>query len=131
MSDAAATELGHRLLRCFNENAVPDVFTDDALLWNNVTGVAQPWRAAVEIAKLLHTAVPDLGYEDVVVHGWPTGFAVQYTITATLPDGAGARAAACGVGTIEAGAVVRFDEYVNAAHLAPLFAALTSTTAPA
>ena len=109
----------------FNNRAEdPDLYTDDAVLWNNITEVEHRRADGGGSSKILTDALPDLRFDDVVVRAWDGGFAVQYEVRATLPEGGELRAPACGVGVVVSGRLARFQEYVDSGQCAALSAIL-------
>ena len=122
-----ARELAEGFVRTFNERAgADDLYAPDATVWNNLTGAEQPHAAVSAITSAMQAALPDLRFDDVTVHAWDDGFAIQYTLAATAPDGTEIRVLACGIGAVRAGRIRRFQEYVDSAQAAPLGAALAA-----
>lgn len=118
MSADVAAQLGMAFINSFNERSDADIYTDDAVLWNNITEVEHPHGSGV--GQALQDALPDLRFDDAVVHAWDDGFVVQYTVRATLPDGTQLRAPACGIGVVNGGRIARFQEYVDSGQVAGL-----------
>jgi ketosteroid isomerase-like protein len=122
---SVSEKLGQAFIDNFNQKVDdPDLYTDDATMWNNLTQDERPAGAGHGMGRKMQDVLPDLRFETVSVNGWEAGFAVEYVIKATLPDGAQLHAPACGIGIVRDGRIARFAEYVDSGHVAGLAAAV-------
>jgi ketosteroid isomerase-like protein len=112
-ANAAATRAGDAV-------AVAALCQPDAVTWHNHDDAEVDVERSGRTLRWLHRTVPDVAWEDVAVTPTATGFVWQAVLTGTAPGGP-LRAHTCMVVTLSpAGRVVRTDEYLDAAALAPL-----------
>ena len=95
-----------------------------SVLWINVTEKERPLEASLPGFASLRGRMPDLRLEDVRRRGVPGGFIEQHVLTGTTPSDDRLRVVGCFVGTIEAGLIVRLEEYVDSAQAGALSALL-------
>ena len=132
MSEETCTKLALAFVDHFNDRTDDaELYSEDALVWNNLTGKEQLHSDTTAVSNALRAALPDLRWEEIGVHAWDSGFCVQYTFRATLPDGVEARIPACGIGEVRDSRIVRFSEYLDSAQVAPLGQALLAARAQA
>jgi ketosteroid isomerase-like protein len=116
--------------RAGDVEALAAISEDDAVVWHNHDDVEVSLERSARTLRWLHRTVTDLAWNDVALTLTADGFVWRTLLTGTAPGGP-FRAHSCAVVTLsEAGRVVRTDEYLDAAALAPLAAASTAS-APA
>jgi ketosteroid isomerase-like protein len=106
--------------RAGDADALAALCEPDAVTWHNHDDAEVDVERSGRTLRWLHRTVPDVCWEDVAVTPTATGFVWQAVITGSAPGGP-LRAHTCMVVTLSAaGRVVRTDEYLDAAALAPL-----------
>jgi uncharacterized protein len=103
-------------------DAVP--LADDAVMWHNYDPVEQPAAQAAANLAAMQAALPDCRFEEVRVHGAGAVSVAQYVFAATLPDGSSVRAPGCFIVHERDGLIVRIEEYMDSAQLAPIAVAM-------
>jgi hypothetical protein len=121
-SESAAKRLAARIAR--GEITEPGLYADGALGWHNTDEVWAPMADAPLRMAAVRTVAPDFHAEDLELHSWAGGFAVQYVFVGKLVGGADLRIVGCIVARVDDGQFTRLQEYVDSAHAAPLAAAL-------
>jgi ketosteroid isomerase-like protein len=122
MNDAAveiARRLNAAILARDLEGALA-LYHEDALVWRNLDGRSLGRKQTRKVLEFLFTKVGELRYDDVRVHATPRGFVQQHTLRGRAPSGEPIVAHACLVATVEAGRILRLDEYLDSAAMAPL-----------
>lgn len=114
-----ARELTERLVAGDAEGAGA-LYADDAVVWRNLDGRELVKRQVLKVLAMLTGAISGLRYENVRVRPTPDGFVQQHTLRGTTKDGAELRADACFVAVVRDGRIVRVDEYLDSAAMAPL-----------
>jgi ketosteroid isomerase-like protein len=96
----------------------------DAVVWHNYDQAEIP--AATNMASLLalRAAFPDLRFDDLRVSHCGHLSIAQWVFTVTLPEGDVVRAPGCFVVHERDGRIVRVEEYMDSAQLAPVAAAI-------
>ena len=102
------------------------LYADEVTVWHNIGEREQRLDQPPSFGRL-RAALPDVQHADVKTHVTPSGFVVQATTVAALPDGSVVRVPACLVVTVEEGRIVRFEEYADSAAAAPILAVLQPT----
>jgi len=111
-----------RLIECVIGGDIAGVdalYHDDIRCWRNLDGRELVKKQALKTVQFLAT-LDELSYEDIRVAPTPTGFVQQHILCCTTSSGEEVRVDACLVGTVEDGQIVRIDEYVDSAAMAPL-----------
>ena len=83
----------------------------------------RPTSTAANLAAL-QAALPDCRFEDVRTYGGDSVSVAQYLFVATLPDGSSVRAPGCFIVHERDGLIVRIEEYMDSAQLAPIAVAM-------
>lgn len=97
-----------------------ELYADDAVLWQNTSGKTVDKARALRTIAWLFDAIQDLRYEDVRITETPTGFVQQHRLCGQSAAGGPLNVPAVMIATIQNGRIVRIDEYMDSAHLAPL-----------
>lgn len=98
-----------------------DALHDDrAIVWRNVDNRELVKKQMLKVIEFLATQVTELRYEDVRVQATDTGYVQQHTLRCIAANGQAVEARACLVVTVEGGKVLRLDEYLDSAAMAPL-----------
>lgn len=100
--------------------AVADCYADDVVIWHNTDGLAQGKAENLTVLRGLIRAYPRRLYDERRLTTFPGGFVQQHVLKATRADGAERTLAACLVCKVEAGRIVRLDEYFDSAQVAAL-----------
>ena len=96
-----------------------DFYAEDVVTWRNIDGRELAKPQVLRILGFL-AGLEDLAYEDVRIQETGSGFVQQHVLSCQSPLGEPVRAAACLVGSVESGRLVRLDEYLDSAAMAPL-----------
>jgi ketosteroid isomerase-like protein len=118
------TEAARRLIECVTSGDVAGVgalYHDDIRCWRNLDGRELVKKQALKVVGFLGT-LEGLAYEDIRIDATETGFVQQHTLCCTSPKGEAVRVAACLVAEVRDGQILRIDEYVDSAAMAPLMA---------
>ncbi len=116
---AVASSLTSRLL-AGDVDGVAALYRDDAVIWRNIDGRELVKKQMLKVVAFLASEVTDLSYTDVRVQPTASGFVQQHTLRGVAPNGQPVTAHACLVATLEEGLIVRLEEYLDSAALAPL-----------
>lgn len=111
-----------RLIECVVGGDIAGVgalYHDDIVCWRNLDGRGLVKKQALKIVGFLGT-LDELAYEDVRIEATATGFVQQHTLCCLSPSGEAVRVAACLVAEVRDGQILRIDEYVDSAAMAPL-----------
>ena len=111
-----------RLIECVIGGDVAGVgalYHDDIRCWRNLDGRELVKKQALKVVEFLGT-LDELAYEDIRIAATPTGFVQQHTLCCKSPSGEAVRVDACLVGFVEGSQILRIDEYVDSAAMAPL-----------
>jgi len=101
--------------------AVADLYADDAVIWHNFDGIAQPREANLAVLAWMTANVRDLRYEEIQRHEIDGGFVQQHVLRGTAASGAALDVPCCLVVQVDGdGKISRIDEYLDTAQLAPL-----------
>jgi ketosteroid isomerase-like protein len=122
VSPPDVTEIAARLMAAITAgdvDAVGALYREDMVGWMNTDRRELSRRQMLKIIGFLQ-GVSNLRYEDVRVQPTPTGYVQQHVLRATAADGREVASPACLVVTLEGGLIVRLDEYMDGAALAPL-----------
>jgi len=99
---------------------VDALYDDRAIVWRNVDNRELVKKQMLKVIEFLATQVTELRYEDVRVQATDTGYVQQHTLRCIVANGQAVEAHACLVVTVEGGKVLRLDEYLDSAAMAPL-----------
>ena len=99
---------------------VDALYDDRAIVWRNVDNRELVKEQMLKVIEFLATQVTELRYEDVRVQATDTGYVQQHTLRCIAANGQAVEARACLVVTVEGGKVLRLDEYLDSAAMAPL-----------
>ncbi len=94
-----------------------------AIFWQNFDGREIPREEFLPGWAGLSKAVRDLHFEDVRRTGTSAGFVEQHTLAGVTPAGQPFAIHGCFIATVEAGQIIRLNEYLDSAQRAPLLAA--------
>ena len=111
-----------RLIECViggDLAGVEALYHDDIVCWRNLDGRGLVKKQALKIVGFLGT-LDELAYEDIRIDATGTGFVQQHTLCCLSPSGEAVRVAACLVAEVRDGQILRIDEYVDSAAMAPL-----------
>jgi ketosteroid isomerase-like protein len=97
-----------------------DVYSPDVVVWHNNDEHEQLLDENLRVLDWLHRKVAGKRYEDVRRQATQFGFVEQHVLRGTAPSGGQLNVLACLVVTIEGERIVRIDEYLDSAALAPL-----------
>lgn len=122
---------GERLAALISRGEIAEegLYAPDAKGWHNTDEVWAPMSEAPLRMAAVRQIVPDFHAEDVVVHPFTGGFAMQYVFVGTSTAGKTVRIVGCIVAGVEGGRITRLQEYVDSAHAAPLVEALAALAA--
>lgn len=99
---------------------VDALYHDDAIVWRNIDNRELVKKQMLRVIEFLAKQVSGLRYEDVRVQATAEGYVQQHTLKCTSASGAEVAARACLVVTLREGKVIRLDEYLDSASMAPL-----------
>jgi ketosteroid isomerase-like protein len=99
---------------------VDALYHDHAIVWRNIDNRELVKKQMLRVIEFLATQVTELRYDDVRVQATETGYVQQHTLRCIAPSGKPVEARACLVVTVEDGKVLRLDEYLDSAAMAPL-----------
>lgn len=118
------TEVAEALIRAVKSADLAlaeDLYSDDAALWQNLSGKTVDKARALRTIQWLTQTIEGLDYENVRILPTPQGFVQQHVMTGQGPGGS-VRIPAVMVATVVDGRLTRVDEYMDSAHLAALSA---------
>jgi ketosteroid isomerase-like protein len=101
-------------------DAVAALYHPDIAVWHNSDGMEQTAQDNLLILRWVARNIGELRYEDVRWSETPSGFVQQHVMRGVAPSGTPIEVPACIVATVENGKITRLDEYLDAAHTAPL-----------
>jgi ketosteroid isomerase-like protein len=103
-----------------NVEAVREIYAPEATIWHNHDGVAQTVEENLAVLRWVVGRVRDLRYEEIRRHVTADGFVQQHVLRGTAPSGHALAIAACLIGTVRDGRIVRLEEYLDPTQFAPL-----------
>lgn len=118
-----ALEVAERLFAAIaagDIDAVAALYHPDVVVWHNTDGMEQTAQDNLIILRWVTHNIADLRYEEVRRAETPAGFVQQHVMRGIAPNGTPIEVPACVVCTVENGKITRLDEYLDAAHTAPL-----------
>lgn len=95
-------------------------YADDVAVWRNFDRRTLNKKQVTKVVGMLVSAIEGLHYEDVRVTPTVTGFVQQHVLRGRAPSGEDLSVPACLVAEIRDGLIVRVDEYLDSAAMAPL-----------
>lgn len=104
-----------------NVDAVREIYAPDAMIWHNNDGVEQSADDNLRLLRWVVTNVRNLRYENIRLQSTDAGFLQQHVLRGTAPNGRELNIPACIICTVRNGRITRLDEYIDSAHVAPLF----------
>lgn len=116
---ALANELRARI-EAGDVAGVDALYDDRAVVWRNIDNRELTKRQMLRVIEFLATQVDNLRYEDVRVNATESGYVQQHTLRCVAANGTPVEARACLVVAVEGGRVLRLDEYLDSAAMAPL-----------
>ena len=96
-------------------------YAEDVVTWRNIDGRELVKKQILRILAFL-AGLEELVYEDVRIQEVRDGFVQQHVLCCRSPRGDQVRAAACLVARVRDGRLLRVDEYLDSAAMAPLMA---------
>ncbi|MCH2173780.1 nuclear transport factor 2 family protein [Myxococcota bacterium] len=115
--------VARRLTECLMAGDVAGVealYHEDVVTWRNLDGRELVKRQMLKIVSFLADAVADLKYSELRVQPTPTGYVQQHVLHGVARSGETVAAATCMVVEVREGRIVRVDEYMDSAAMAPL-----------
>lgn len=115
--------VANELRQCIEAGDVAGVdalYHDDAIVWRNIDNRELVKKQMLRVIDFLANQVSELRYEDVRVQATDDGYVQQHTLQCVGPSGQPVEARACLVVTLRDRKVVRLDEYLDSAAMAPL-----------
>jgi ketosteroid isomerase-like protein len=103
---------------------VAALYAPDAVVWHSHDGATQSAAENVALLGAVVRRLRDLRYEDVRRQRTERGFVQQHVLRATTPAGEPVELVACVLCDVVAGRITRLDEYLDAAAVARVVAAL-------
>jgi ketosteroid isomerase-like protein len=100
---------------------VREIYADDAVIWHNNDRSSQGVEENLRVLEWMQRNVADLRYEEVQRLATETGFVEQHVLRGRTLMGAELEVPACLICTVVDGRITRLEEYLDSAHLAPLF----------
>jgi ketosteroid isomerase-like protein len=126
MNDAESTlALASRFVAAIEAKDVDTVrqcYAPKARIWHNVDGKVQSVEENIRGVYWIHKVLGNVRYEIRQRLAIPGGFVQQHVLRGTLPSGESFAMPACVVCLVENGRIVSLDEYLDSAHVRPLFA---------
>jgi len=119
----APLEVAERLFAAITAadiDAVAGLYHPDIVVWHNSDGMEQTGEDHLLVLRWVSRNIRELRYEDVRRSETSAGFVQQHVLRGTAPNGTPIEVPACIVCTVESGKITRLDEYLDAAHTAPL-----------
>ena len=126
MSEANTRAIAKQLIDAItagDREAIERLYHAEMVGWQNFSGRELNRRQMVKIIGLVMSSVKDLRYDEIRVDVTPRGYVQQHVLCATAPDGSAIRCPACLVVGLSGDQIVRIDEYMDAAAIAPLLRA--------
>ncbi len=101
-------------------DGVDALYHDDAVVWRNIDNRELVKKQMLRVIDFLANQVTGLRYDDVRVRSTDDGYVQQHTLRCTSASGEPVEARACLVVQLRDGKVIRLDEYLDSAAMAPL-----------
>jgi ketosteroid isomerase-like protein len=116
---AVSLALADKLFAAIEANDL-EMLTREVVVWHNNDEHEQLLDENLRVLNWLHRKVSEKRYEDVRRQATQFGFVEQHVLRGIAPGGGQLNVLACLVVTIEGERIVRIDEYLDSAALAPL-----------
>jgi ketosteroid isomerase-like protein len=104
-----------------DSETVATCFDPGAQVWHSFDRTVNDRDEVVRTLRWLKRAVPDLEYAEIRRRFFDSGWVQEHVMTGTA-NGRPVEAPTCMVFVVEAGVIVRMNEYISAADLQPLIA---------
>jgi ketosteroid isomerase-like protein len=114
-----ARELTRRIL-AGDVDGVAELYHEDLTAWRSHDRRSLVRKQALRVVEILARQLRELRYEDVRIQPTPTGFVQQHVMRCLSPGGEPVEAHVCLVAEVRDGRILRIDEYMDSAQLAPL-----------
>lgn len=101
-------------------DTVAGLYHPDIVVWHNSDGMEQTAQDNLLILRWVSRNIGELRYDEIRRSETPAGFVQQHVLRGIAPNGTPVEVPACVVCTVESGKITRLDEYLDAAHTAPL-----------
>ena len=105
-------------------DAVRECYATDAVIWHNTDRVEQSVDENLRVLGWMARKLPDRRYRVGRRETFADGFVQQHVLEAPLPGGGEWRMDACLVVRVEAGRIIRLDEYMDSAAVNDLMSAV-------
>jgi hypothetical protein len=116
MTDGELRALCHRFFDAIEAremSTLADIYHDDMAFWFNATGKTSTKAEVLAAADAGAARHRRRTYNDRIVHTFPGGFLMQYTLNITQHDGALTALYPCVVALCHDGKILRIDEYID------------------
>jgi ketosteroid isomerase-like protein len=120
----SSLELAQRLFAAIENgdaDSVREIYAPGCEIWHNTDGATQTVDENLRTLRWVIRNIAGLRYEEARRHETPTGFVQQHVLRGAAPSGEPLEVPACIVCKVENGRITRLEEYLDSAHLAPLF----------
>jgi ketosteroid isomerase-like protein len=114
-----ARELTRRIL-AGDVDGVGELYHEDLTAWRSHDRRSLVRKQALRVVEILARQLRELRYEDVRIQPTPTGFVQQHVMRCLSPEGEPVEAHICLVAEVRDGRILRIDEYMDSAQMAPL-----------
>ena len=111
--------------------AMRQLFDPRAAFWTNVTLADVDLESRLARIAEEFALFETFGFEGARVDAHDGGFLIRAVARGSLPGGKGFDFPVCIVADVRGGKIVRFEEYLDATPVAPIFAALAGTATEA
>lgn len=116
----AIAERLSRALVTGDVDAISELYAEDIAVFRNFDGRTLPKDKVLKVVRFLVTGVEGLRYDDVRVVPTDKGFVQQHVFRGRSRSGAEVAAPVCLIAEVRDGRIVRIDEYLDSAQMAPL-----------
>lgn len=116
MNDGEIRALCHRFfdaIEARDAGAVAALYHDDLQFWFNASGKTSTKAESLAAMTAGNARHRRRTYNDRIVHVFPGGFVMQYTLNITHHDGAQTALFPCVVALCHDGKILRLDEYID------------------
>ena len=116
MTDGELHALCHRFFDAIERHdldTVEALYTPDATFWSNVSRREISREESVLVLRKGAGLHRRRTYDDRIVHAFPGGFVVQFSVNVVLHDGRRVSLRACLVAQCRDGRIARLDEYLD------------------
>jgi ketosteroid isomerase-like protein len=123
MAPVDPLEIAERLFRAIEAGdvaAVRALYAPDAVIWHNFDREEQTVEKNLRVLEWMVRSVRELRYDEIRREKTERGFVQQHVLRGRAPSGAEIAVPACMVVTVREGCIVRIEEYLDSAQVAPL-----------